>query len=322
MSLALFFNYIYERFFWEDDLHKYDAHVLLELMEREDTADILYLGESSNFSIHPKDTQRLSISQLIDIQVDDRVATLNKGAYHVGIYTDLIKRIKSKSIHTLIVTLNMRTFNQATIHAPIETALQKQARLFKNQPPLLNRILLTLNAYDDASLAERDKDMWHDWTYDTLISDVVEFPAPTIKTWCAQPKFVDSLGVENMEMRTLADHYIKAYAFKIGEDNPRLLQLDELAQHCHENGYRLVLNLLAENVEYADSLCGPALSWQMKANRNMLVNRYRGGDLIVVDNLEAVAGRHYTDQHWTTEHYDEVGRQIIADNVAKALLVK
>ena len=313
------FNTIYSKFFWENDLRKYDAHVLLDLRDRQDTADIFYLGESSNFSIHPNDTQRLSISQLIDLQLNERVATLNKGAYHVGIYKDLIKQINSASVHTLIVTLNMRTFNQATIHAPIETALQKQARLFKCYPPLVNRILLTLNAYDDASLDERDKAMWHDWTYDTLISSEVDFPQPTIKKWCEQPKFIDSNGVEDMSKRTLADHYIKAYAFKIDEENVRLRQLDELVQLCHSRSYRVVLNLLAENIEYADSLCGPSLSWQMRANRNFLVNRYRGGNVLVVDNLEAVSGEHYTDQHWTTEHYDQIGRQIIADNVVRAL---
>lgn len=320
LVLALIGNWIYATFLWEADLKKYDAHVLLELLERQDTADVLYFGESSNFSIHPADTQRHSISGLIDLKTEYKVAALNKGAYHAGIYLPLIERVGAQKVHTIIVTLNLRTLNQATIHAPIETSLQKQARLFQLNPPLLNRVLLTLNAYDDKSTAERDKAMWKEWTYDTLASEEVTFAFPTIKSWCAQPKFVDENGVEDMEKRTLADHYIKAYAFQIDTiNNPRVKQLDAIVDICETKGIELIFNLLAENTEYADSLVGENLVWLMRSNRDLLVNRYTSKGVKVVDNLEAVGGEHYTDQHWTTEHYDQVGRQVIANRVAAAL---
>lgn len=320
MICAYLFNWVYTKYLWESDLKKYDAHVLLELFERQDTADVLYFGESSNFSINPNDTQRLSISALINEQTKLKVAALNKGAYHAGIYLPLLEQMDESKVKTVIVTLNLRTLNQATIHAPIETSLQKQARLFKPNPPLLNRVLLTLNAYDDRTTSERDKEMWEEWTFDTLKSTEVEFPFPTIKSWCEQPKFVDSAGVEDMEKRTLADHYIKAYAFQIDTvSNIRIHQLDEIVELCRQKEVRLIFNLLAENTEYADSLVGENLVWIMKSNRDLLVQRYTSKGVTVVDNLEAVSGRHYTDQHWTTEHYDEVGRQIIADRVAAVL---
>ncbi len=313
-------NWVYLKVWWAKDLVKYDAHVLQELLERQDSSDIVYFGESSNFSIHPEDTHDYSISQLIDLQLEQSVSTLNKGAYHAGIYRPLIARLNSPKLKTVIVTLNLRTLNQATIHAPIETALQKEARLFENCPPLLNRVLLTLNHYDNASAEERDKAMWQSWTYDSLYSDKYEFPAPTIKRWCELPKFVDSAGIEDMEKRTLADHYIKAYAFQIDTStNPRIEQLDEIVRICKEKKLNLVFNLLAENTEYADSLVGENLVWLMRSNRDLLVNRYTRMGALVVDNLEAVDGAHYTDQNWTTEHYDQVGRQQLADNIAEAI---
>ncbi|MBR9861208.1 hypothetical protein GYB22_10780 [bacterium] len=320
IALLVGFNWVYTQYFWVDDLKKYDAHVLLDLWSKQDTCDVIYLGESSNFSIHPNDTQRYSISTLIGIESGYRVGSLNKGAYHAGIYIPLIQRIESETVHTVIVTLNLRTLNQATIHAPIETSLQKQARLFKLNPPLLNRVLLTLNAYDDKDVTERDKAMWYEWTYDTLKSQEVEFPAPTIKKWCELPKFVDENGEQDMEKRTLADHYIKAYAFQIdSNENPRMQELDEITRICKEKGYRLIFNFLAENTEYADSLVGEPLVWLMRQNRDILVQYLESRGAEVVDNLEAVPGKHYTDQNWTTEHYDEVGRQIIANRVADVL---
>jgi hypothetical protein len=162
--------------------------------------------------------------------------------------------------------------------------------------------------------------MWYEWTYDTLKSQEVEFPAPTIKKWCELPKFVDENGEQDMEKRTLADHYIKAYAFQIDSNkNPRMQELDEITRICKEKGYRLIFNFLAENTEYADSLVGEPLVWLMRQNRDILVQYLESRGAEVVDNLEAVPGKHYTDQNWTTEHYDEVGRQIIANRVADVL---
>jgi hypothetical protein len=161
--------------------------------------------------------------------------------------------------------------------------------------------------------------MWYEWTFDTLQSNEVKFPAPTIKTWCALPKFVDESGRQNMELRTLADHYIKAYAFQIKEDNPRIAQFDEIIRICREKGITVVLNLLAENVERAEELLGDPLVYLMRKNRDFLKNRFEGEGVYVVDNLEKVSNKHFTDQNWTTEHYDQVGRQIIADQVADLL---
>jgi hypothetical protein len=39
----------------------------------------------------------------------------------------------------------------------------------------------------------------------------------------------------------------------------------------------------------------------------------------VVDNLELVSGKEFTDQTWTTEHYGYKGRMVIAKNLAIAI---
>ena len=320
LALLPIFNWIYVQCFWEDDLKKYDAGVLLDLYAKQDTCDLIYFGESSNFTFHPDDTQRLSISSLIGKRSGLRVGSLNKGAYHSGIYLPLAQRLDGEDIKYVVITVNLRTLNQATIHAPIETSLQKQARLFRPYPALWNRFMLTLNQYDNKELYIRDREMWYDWIHDTLRSDSVAFPAPTIRAWCDLPKFVDESGVQDMAKRTLADHYIKAYAFDLDPfTNPRIADLDEMIRVCRSKGYTVVLNFLAENTQMAEELLGEPLVFLMRKNRNTLKEYYSRSPVIFVDNLEAVPSEHYIDQDWTTEHYDEVGRQIIADNVSKAI---
>lgn len=316
------FNALYTRFFWKEDL-KNEADMLLDLMALQDSCEVLYFGESSNFSYNAeKDSLKDRISDFISYHFQGiRFGTINSSAYHAGIYLPLIKQLsETGKVETIVVTMNMRTFDQAAIHAELESALQKKAVMYEPRPPLLNRVLMSLNFYDDTPMKDRDLQMWKEWTYDTLKSDEVEFPYPTIKSWCAVEKFPLPGGGEDMKKRELADHYIKAYAFQIDTlKNPRIKDFDAIMAVAKKKNLKVVFNLLAENTAYADSLVGSNLVWLMRSNRKLLVDRYTAMGAIVVDNLEAVPGWDYTDQHWTTEHYGQYGRQIIALQVADAM---
>ena len=76
---------------------------------------------------------------------------------------------------------------------------------------------------------------------------------------------------------------------------------------------------MAENTEKAQQLIGDELTFLMRQNRDLLVNRYHRNGVLVVDNLECVPSKEYTDSTWTTEHYAEKGRRIVARNVADTL---
>jgi hypothetical protein len=319
----LAFGYIYKNLFWKDDLEKY-SDVLPVVLELRDSCDVLYFGESSNFSFHPtRDSLEDRISDFTSYYFPNLCfGTVNSSAYHGGIYLPLIEQIGPESrVKTVVVTLNMRTFDQAAIHSELESALQQSKVMYSLRPPFLNRILLTLNYYDNEQPIERDRKMWSEWTFDTLKSEnpAIKFEPNTIRRWCEVIKFPDSNGIENMAKRALADHNIKAFAFEITENNPRVKDFDAIVKVCKDNRQNIVLNILAENVEYADSLVGENLVWLMRKNRDFLVNRYASMGAMVVDNLESVGGYHYTDQDWTTEHYDQIGRQIIAKNLADSL---
>ena len=315
------FNYIYKATLWQKDLATH-AHLLPDIFTYQDSVEMLYFGESSNFSYNAeKDSITARISDLIYAHYPSiKAATINSSALHAGTYLPLIKRLPDNTtVKTIIVTLNMRTFNAATIHSRLETAMMKSKVMYLNRPELLNRFLMSLNFYDNKTEQERDEDMWEDWTYDTLTWLPDTFPYRTVKDWCAAPKFVQADGSYNTEKRSLADHYVKAYAFQIDESNPRVQDFDEIVKVCQQKGIQPVFNLLAENVQYADSLIGDELVYIMRKNRDYLVKRYREQGAIVVDNLEAVEGWDYTDQNWTTEHYGQTGRLAIAHNVAIAL---
>jgi hypothetical protein len=321
--LLVVLNGVYNLFFYTSDLNRMCEEVV-EMKQQQEVTDMFYLAESSNFSTHPEDSIQLSISQITNLFYPDlKIHAVNKPATHAGIYRHWIDQLdlSKKMPKAIIVTLNLRSFGAAWIHSRLETSLQESITLLKPYPNLFNRFLLSLNAFDNKTEKQREQLILEEWKNRELV-----FPFPvkykTVRKWddaMAQGGFVKENGSWDTDKITLACHYIKSYAFNIDEDNPRIKDFDYIADWCKTNSINLYLNLMAENVEYADSLVGKELVYLMKNNRDYLVNRYNKDNCIVVDNLELVAGKEFTDQTWTTEHYSYKGRMIIAKNLANSL---
>jgi hypothetical protein len=321
IGFVIICNAIFTQYFWQDELDR-EAPELKKLIKISDSCDIIYFGESSNISYDPvKDSITTSISGLLAEMTPQKViGDITHQAYHAGIYLPLIKRIpKNSKVKTIIVTLNLRTLDQACIHSGLETALQKQALFYANQPPIWIHLRAALNDYDHVSEHERDHHMWKAWVNDKLEVRGIQFPYPNIKLWCEAVKFPLPDGTEDMAKRQLADHYIKAYAFVVNENNPRIKDFNNIIDFCHKNNITPILHLLPENVEYADSLVGKPLVQLMRYNRDFLIHYFNKKGVTLIDNMEAVAGKHYTDQNWTTEHYSYEGRITIASQISKKL---
>jgi hypothetical protein len=225
-------------------------------------------------------------------------------------------------VKTVIVTLNMRSFNADWIYSKLETPLQKSIVMLKDRPPFWNRFLLSFKGYDIKTEKERNRQVRHEWKRRTLYLPYSD-SYTNVRKW---DKAMATEGVKkedgsyNETLTILACHYIKTYAFLIDTlTNPRIKDFDKIVDLAKQRNWNLIFNLMAENVEMADSLVGEDLTFLMEENRDLLVERYQRKGVVVVDNLSAVRDREYIDRDWTTEHYAERGRKIIARNVAQSL---
>jgi hypothetical protein len=149
------------------------------------------------------------------------------------------------------------------------------------------------------------------------------FPYKNVVEWdkgMAAKGIRDSNGFHDEKLTALACNYVKTYAFQIDmKKNQRINDFDKIVQLAKERNWKLVFNLMAENVERAQELVGDDLVYLMRKNRDLLLKRYHKNGIIVVDNLEKVPDEEYIDRNWTTEHYAENGRRIIAKNVAVSM---
>ncbi|AEA42398.1 hypothetical protein [Fluviicola taffensis] len=317
-------NYIYKYTFYEQDIQTHSSVINLVRNVVQQKDEIIYLGESSNITFREDDIDKRAISDFIgDYFPSKKVGSITKEASHAGIYYELLRNIPEKSsVKTVIVTLNLRSFNANWIYSNLETPLQKSIVLLKPYPPLYNRLLLTFRGYDIKTDAEREvqfKDKWK--------KDILKFPKPfpynNVIDWdagMAAKGIKNGDGLINVPLTELACHYIKTYAFQIDPlTNPRIKDFDKIVHLAKERNWKLVFNLMAENTEMADSLVGKELIYLMKQNRDLLKKRYESTTTIVVDNFESIPDSEYIDRNWTTEHYAENGRKIIAENVAEKL---
>ncbi|MFW5803873.1 MAG: hypothetical protein ACOCWG_01425 [bacterium] len=322
-SMMIFFNFIYEKYFQENDIQEHSSIINL-VRQVQDSSKIIYLGESSNFTSHPGDTNKQSISQMIaDYFPGISLGTINKGALHSQNYLVLLENLPVNSpVKTIIVTMNLRSFGADWIYSDLETYLQKSMVLLKYNPPLFARFILSFKAYEIKTNKERDKQKRHKWDVEELIFPY-PFPYKNVNKW-DKGMFDKGIqkedGSKDWEQTALACHYIKSYAFQIDTNsNPRIKDFDNIMKLAKKRGWNVIFNLMAENMEKARELIGNDLLYLMNSNRDILVDRYTKMGAIVVDNLYDVPNEEFIDQDWTTEHYAQHGRKIIAKNVADSL---
>lgn len=323
LLLLIAMNFIYARFFFEDDLQKHSEIINLVREVPEDT-DILYVGESSNVTFRYNDADKRSISAFIgDFYPDLQVNDITKPAAHAGIYKELLRNIpKDSEIKTLVVTLNLRSFNAQWMYSDLETSLQKSIVLLRPYPPLVNRMLLSFKDYDIKTKDERAAQIKRKWKRDKFLfpyqfsfKNVVEWDR-----WLDQNGILNEDGSRNQAQTELACHYVKAYAFQINlKKHPVIKDFDDIIKLAKERNWNLVFNLMAENTEKANDLIGKDLLFLMEQNRKKLISYFEEQGVSVVDNLYDVPDEEFIDQNWTTEHYAERGRKIVASQVAEAV---
>ncbi len=320
MLIAL--NFIYNFTVFPYDLEETCIQVS-EMKERQPRTDIFYFAESSDYNSRPDDSIQNRISEMTNFFFPKlKITTVTKPGAHAGIYRYWLTHIdvNNHKPKAIVVTLNLRSFGAAWINSDLETAMQESIQLLRPYPKLANRFLLSLNAFDDKTVSEREKLMLEDWKTKKLYFPY-EFKYNTVRLWddaMAKGAFLNGQPWDDKKIG-LSAHYIKGYAFNLDASNPRVRDFDFISQWCHKNGIKLYLNLMAENIQYADSLVGKELVFLMKNNRDYFVKRYTRDDCVVIDNLELLGGKEFSDQTWTTEHYGYKGRMLVARKVANKL---
>jgi len=250
------------------------------------------------------------------------VGKLSKDACHAGVYYDILCNIPRKNpVKTVIVTVNLRSFSSEWIYSDLEKPLQKEQIMMKKAPALYKRMLLAFKAYAHWSENERQKLVRKGFEEQTLKMPYY-FPYHNAAEWDHAIGSQDHLfNGQKVSWDTIAltCHYIKDFAYQLDDDNPRIKDLDKIVKLCHRRGWKLVFHILADNMDQIKTLAGPDLEFLMKQNAQYIIHRYQPQNVTVVNNQYMVRDRDFFEREFPTEHYNQHGRQIVAEAVADAI---
>jgi hypothetical protein len=315
-------NIVYKYTFWKDDINKH-CDILENLWAVDSKDEAIYFGESSNFHKAENDTSRHRISYILDNIIPEiNIGTVDNSGLHAGIFLSVIKNInKNSSLKLLIVTLNLRSFGANWRYATGENYLSKTELMLSNYPSIVSKFLVSLQSYDFKTDQERHIEMKQAW--ETEVFNIPNFVYNNVNNWdsaMAWYEWVDINPYLSEEKIPLACHYIKNFAFKIDTlSNARILDFDEIMKIANKRKYNVIFNLLSENMNEAKNLAGDELIYLMEHNRKLLIDRYTNKGAIVVDNLYSVPDSCFVDRNWPTEHYSRYGKEIIANNIKRAI---
>lgn len=318
-------NYTYKFYFLELDLQKHSEIINLVRAVPND-ADIIYIGESSNTTFSKTDLDKRKISDFVGDHFPSlNVYDISKPAAHAGIYKVLLENVPiQNNVKTVVVTLNLRSFNSGWINSKLETPLQKSTVLLKSYPPLWNRFMLSFKNYDIQSLKERNVQVHKSWQEDSLIFPY-KFEHHNISSWnsCIAKKGVrNDKGEKDIRQTQVACNYVKNFGFQIDTtSNLRIKNFDEIIILAQKRGWNLVFNLLPENTERAEELVGKELTFLMNQNAKLLKDYFTKKGVLITDNFNTIKHKNFRDKNQTTEHYLEVGRKKIAGKVAKTCAI-
>lgn len=323
IAITVVINLLYNRFLYRSDVDRFaDA---LDSLQRNVNAEVLYFGESSNVTCAENDTNRASIAKLIAAYFPGmEMNGITKYASHARTYLSMIRSIPEGSkVKTVIVTMNLRSFGAGWINSDLENQLAMGNVFMYPIPNVFKRLLSSLKYYDHKSRTERDTLMQREWRGNFSLPFATNFKNTSKWDSCSFASY-DERGYgetpEKQNLRNLASHYIKSYAFSIDTLlNPRIGDFDEIVSECKERNIHVIFNILPEDLEKADSLVGPELVQIMHYNTDLLVKRYSAKGAIMVNNLDVLPASQFLDSSFTSEHYRALGRKIVAWNVAAKL---
>lgn len=306
---------------YQVDKNSVKAWMMDDMDSIKNVCDVLYFAESSNASSPLTDSNHQSIAQMTNALIPDiTIGVIEKPASHAGIYRTLLESLNpAERVKMVIVTMNIRSFGYDWIESGLENSMNQAAVFYNHQAPIIQRMRAAAEGYSSIPEPFRRKRMLAEWENTNIMSDTI-LPFYTVRKWddfMANGSYKLADGTWDMPRIELACNYVKNYAFIIDpKTNPRIQDFDAICALAKKYHWKLVFNILSENTQTAETMCGPALRHLIQENRDFLVKRYSKLGAFISDNLHLVDSSDFTDKNWPTEHYNERGRMKIAQHLA------
>jgi hypothetical protein len=307
ISFIILIGLIYQNWFYSKTLRSEGWLKKIGENSFSKKADILYFSASPNASYPSTDKDQRSIHEKIQSKLNNfSIEALDTGAIHAGIFLHALKQLpKNYRPKIVLMDLNLRSFGKMWIHSGLENSLQRNLTFWNNYPGLFNRIMASLKSYSYIPLHEREALISYSQKFDVL---PFKDSCKTIKRW------VDSLNNRIDHSDDIGQEFVRNFGFQITKKNEMLKSYDEIVKLCRNKNIKLIFLVLPENIETMSLKSGKELENLCHRNIIFLKNHFRGTPII---DLSFELNSSYFYEAFPTEHYNQFGREFIADKVVK-----
>lgn len=314
---------VYRVTFYPGDLREHCTLMALSQIPVNEHAQIIYLGESSNKTYRNGENDTAHISEMIAEQMPEyRFGHITKDAAHTAVYYDILRNIpRNSDVHTVILTVNMRSFSSEWIYSNLENSFRKQQVFMRRGPALWRRLQLDLKLNSSWTDEEREQLLVEGFKNQKFDCGP-GFPYHNAYDWdhdLAWGLWHPNGRELSQDSVPMACHYIKIFAYTLDENNVRIKDLDKIVKLCNERNWRLVLNILPDNTDQISAMVGDELITLMKKQNAYIVDRYTANGVLVVNNWNLARDEDFIDRDFPTEHYGARGRHAIATHIVQEM---
>lgn len=314
---------VYRVTFYPKDLREHCSLMALSQIPVKGDAQIIYLGESSNKTYRNGEPDTSYISEMIAEQMPEyRFGHITKDAAHVAIYYDILRNIPhDNDIHTVILTVNMRSFSSEWIYSNLENSFHKQQVFMQKGPALWRRLQLDLKMNESWTEEERQELVIEGFKKQKFDCGP-DFPFYDAYYWdhyLSHGLWLPHGRELSRDSILMASHYVKIFAYTLDSNNVRIKDLDKIVNLCKERNWRLVFNILPDNVDQIKEMVGDELLALMHKQNAYIVKRYTAKGVLVVNNENLARDEDFIDRDFPTEHYGAQARHAIADHIVQQM---
>jgi hypothetical protein len=271
--------------------------------------DIVYFCDSTNFAYGLQDTDRRSISQMLqDIMPEREILAIDHGALHMDMYLafcQYISRSRNRP-NALIIPVNMRSFSLGWDQRP-NWQFEKE-RFFLNYP-LLRPFFKPLAVFKAVRANEISVEQYNQtgvYCDEELVGTVREFDF-----MCTDPNAVTDDDIRKK--------CIFQYMYPLKPDTRKLRSMLQIVKILNSIGVRLILYITPLDMETGQKYLPGRFSDRVGANIQLVKTLLRNQNVEPLDLSQSVSAENFSWTVYPNEHLDQHGRLFVADSLAKAL---
>lgn len=286
--------------------------------------ELLFLGDSVSERISMYDSDKRNLYEMTaDMLKGTSSGCISYSAYHIGIYYLLIEALRylNNRPSFIIMPVNLRSFSPQWDMNP----------LFQCASHMRNIKSIILKTRKDVALEYFDDPPNSVYRF---LNTRVDYPLTSCKKIA---DFMDIIyrhaGTDEARDNRYKQLFIFHYLYPLRFDHPKLLQLEKIISLIRDMGIKLFLYITPVNykagLKYVGNEFQDGLSRTLSTIKSHLINIPAAGVVNEFDSCEDILNfqdlstildpDYFFNEHESTEHLNEKGREVVAKHISRAI---